>query len=208
MLREIRNVLTCVAVLVATAGHLHAELVFTEQAGGTSPVPFGTIDASGNKTYIGSGLDLGADSNREVQLLYAPNGDLYGYNQRQLGSGSKSWGRINPTTGTFTGIGNLSNDFEASFSPSRTLLAFDSSGTLFATGFTGSSTFGYGTYDLTTGAFTQTASGGTFATSMVGYPVAVPEPSSLVMFGILSIFMPFARRLSRSNRDSRHLSVN
>ena len=160
------------AVLVFATAQAQAALYFTGQAGG-SPVPFGAIDAAGNKTYIGSGLDLGTDGGGTVRLMHAPNGDLYGFNVTESG-GSRSWGRIDPITGAFTIVGDLSNDFftvnNGSFAREDNgyALAFDSGGTLFAMGYIGNNTHAYGTYDLTTGAFSQAATGpGPFATSLI-----------------------------------------
>jgi hypothetical protein len=169
--------LACVAMATALTTQAWGRLYFTDFAGGTSLVPFGTVDALGNKTYIGSGLDLGSDSNRSVRLLPSPNGDLYGFNLQRSGT-SNSWGRINPSTGAFTLIGDLRNTFSFRNAAPDFQAAFDADGTLFATGFSGSSTYKFGVLDVTTGSFSQTAvGGGRFAESLV----SVPEPSTFAM---------------------------
>ncbi len=54
---------------------------------------FGTVDATGNKTVIGTGINFG--SGAAEKLMFAPNGDLYGFDVSYAG-GSGAWGRIQP----------------------------------------------------------------------------------------------------------------
>ena len=94
--------LLLVAPLVLTAGAARAELFYTDSGGG-----FGTIDASGNKTPIGTGLQLPPDDvNPDIMLILAPDRTLYGLNvhARTSSAFDNTWGRIDPTTGTFTAI--------------------------------------------------------------------------------------------------------
>ena len=44
------------------------------------------------------------------KLMFAPNGNLYGFDVG-YGGGSGAWGSINPATGAFTQIGNLNTYF-------------------------------------------------------------------------------------------------
>ena len=69
---------------------------------------FGTVDSAGNTTTIATGLSFGGAG--AEKLMFAPNGDLYGFDVG-YGGGSGAWGRINPATGAFTQIGNLNTSF-------------------------------------------------------------------------------------------------
>ena len=74
--------------------------------------------------------------------------------------GGGAWGTISTTTGAFTQIGNLStsmlNPGTFGFTESNGCsFAFDSSGTLYATGYGPDSRSDFGTLDLTTGEFTR-----------------------------------------------------
>ncbi|HUG70323.1 MAG TPA: Calx-beta domain-containing protein, partial [Pirellulaceae bacterium] len=170
------------------------ELYFTEHAGGTTLVPFGTLDSSGNKTYVGAGLDLGTDSNRVVQLLAAPDGELYGFNVESTG-GSRSWGRIDTANGTFTTIGDLAAEFDMGAGLDKPVLSFTTSGELYTFGFIGSSTYKFGQLDLNTGAFTDVLNPAPhdFATSFAPAPqgdlyfVQHSGGTALVPFGVLDV---------------------
>ncbi len=118
---------------------------------------FGTIGATGTTTSIATGLRLGNASTE--RLMFAPNGTLYGFDTAPWGPGG-AWGTINRTTGAFTQIGNLSTSMmwpggDGFTEADGYSFAFNSSGTLYATGIGPDSRPDFGTLNLTTGAFTE-----------------------------------------------------
>jgi hypothetical protein len=167
---QARTLRSSVAVFLVVFGALMFGVVgrargggtyFTTWAPGLSSVPFGTINASGNTTPIGSGLNFGSgDENPCPQFLVAPNGTLYAFDTGALGN-IANWGTVNPTTGAFTKIGNLSSVFENGGYGGPPVLGFDSSGDLIACGYSTTNNPIFGTLSLTTGAFTSTADAST-----------------------------------------------
>ena len=135
-----------VAVLLAVFGVLMFAAVNQSRAesvyyaginnNGTS-YTFGTVNSAGQTTVIGTGLGFGGAG--AEKLMFAPNGDLYGFDVGYAG-GSGAWGRINPATGAFTQIGNLNTYFPNAIDHTETdgfSLAFGPSGILYATGWDG-----------------------------------------------------------------------
>ena len=117
----------------------------------------GTVDSAGHTSVIATGLTFGGAG--AENLMFAPNGSLYGFNVGYAG-GSGAWGSINPATGAFTQIGNLNAYFPSYEDHTETYgfsLAFASSGNLYVTGWDSSNNLDYGTLNLTTGAFTKIA---------------------------------------------------
>ncbi len=150
-----------------------------------SVAPFGTINSSGQKTPIGPGLNFGSITVPNFQV--APNGTLYAFDSEFGGK----WGSVNPTTGTFTQIGNLSTQF---YLGDLTLpaLVFDSAGELLASGYDTHDNPVFGILNLTTGAFQKTGSNGYQAVEGGENPGQVmvtltPEPSTFVLLGIGAI---------------------
>jgi len=129
-------------------------------AGGPNPVAFGRLDASGNTTPIGSGLNFGSSDSNLPQLLAAPNGTLYAFDTGSGIGDIGSWGSVNLSTGTFTKIGNLGSVFENGLQASP-VLEFDSAGNLIAAGYSNTGNPIFGTLNLTTGEFTSTANAST-----------------------------------------------
>ena len=180
------------ATLVCLAAPLAlGQTYYVTSASGTGAVPFGRIDALGNTSPIGSGLNFGSDNSPMPQLLAAPNGTLYAFDTG-CGNGSlQSWGTVNPATGAFTRIGNLGSVFDVG--TGTPALGFDSSGDLIAAGDSTTGSFIFGTLNVTTGAFTSTANASTYGTVLndlaqfsgfdgLGHIVTVvPEPSSLAL---------------------------
>lgn len=132
---------------------------YVQQAGGTGPVPFGTLDAdTGAMTPIGPGLELTADDiNRELDLLTAPDGSIWAFNRSECCGDANSFGRIDPSTGTLTLIGDLQDaGFDRmGFMFAPPVVGFTGTGELLVFGFIGSSTHKFGRLDTTTGAFTE-----------------------------------------------------
>ena len=62
----------------------------------------------GANDVLGTGLNFGGAG--AEKLMFAPNGNLYGFDV-DYGGGSGAWGTINPATGAFTQIGNLNTYF-------------------------------------------------------------------------------------------------
>ena len=168
-------------------------------------VPFGRIDASGNTTPIGSGLNFGSsDENATPQLLAAPNGTLYAFDTN-AGGAYQSWGTVNLTTGVFTKIGNLGSVF-GYMGQGSPILGFDSSGDLIAAGYSASNNPIFGTLSLTNGAFTSTANASTgvlndlalYSTESYGsghIATVVPEPTTLVLAIVCALgFVVYAER--------------
>jgi hypothetical protein len=161
-----------------------ADTVYYAGTSNGSTWSFGTVDSAGTKTPIATGLSFGGAG--AEKLMFAPNGDLYGFDVGYAG-GSGSWGRINPATGAFTQIGNLSTYFPSGIDHTETQgfsLAFGPSGNLYATGYTGvgPAWFDYGTLDLTTGAFTKLAASPLLYAGSLASPV--PEPSTVLLLGV------------------------
>jgi len=177
-------------VCVAASQSL-GDTFYATGTGGIRVVPFGRIDASGNTTPIGSGLNFGSsDENATPQLLAAPNGTLYAFDTN-AGGAYQSWGTVNPTTGVFTKIGNLGSVFGYAGQGSP-ILGFDSSGDLIAAGYSTTNNPIFGTLNLTTGAFTSTANASTgvlndlaeYSTESYGsghIVTVVPEPSAIAL---------------------------
>ena len=160
---------------------------------------FGTVNSAGQTTVIGTGLGFGGAG--AEKLMFAPNGDLYGFDVGYAG-GSGAWGRINPVTGAFTQIGNLNTYFPNAIDHTETdgfSLAFGPSGTLYATGWDGNSSgkMEYGTLSLTTGAFTEIAASPVSWAGSLASPV--PEPSTFVLLGV-GAFGVFGYRSWRSRK--------
>jgi hypothetical protein len=185
---------------------------YATSAGGYSPVPFGKIDASGSTTPIGGGLNFGtgvSSANPSPELLVAPNGTLYAFDASIAGNFGPvgPWGAVNPTTGVFTKIGDLSSVFTGTANGGP-VLGFDSAGDLIAAGYSDNMTPIFGTLNLTTGAFTSTANASTgdllglaetaYDAGGMGHIVTiVPEPSVAVLLatGLLTLAgCAFARR--------------
>jgi hypothetical protein len=152
----------------------------------------GTVNGAGNKTPIATGLTFGGAG--AEKLIFAPNGTLYGFDV-ETGGGSDAWGSINPATGAFTQIGNLDNYFPPAIAQHNEnngfSLAFGSSGTLYVTGKVAPGTYKFGTLDLTTGAFTNIAASPVGLLGSIAAPV--PEPSTIVLFGIAVISLAACR---------------
>jgi hypothetical protein len=170
-------------LMFGAAGRTRADnLYYTTTTNGTTWT-FGTLSSTGNTTPIGSGMPLNSSGEK---LMFGPNGTLYGFDV--MGGG---WGTINPSTGTYTQTGNLSNAFPFNgnfgFNESQGFsLAFGSSGTLYATGWGTDGYSDFGTLNLTTGAFTKVSS--PFGIWNEGSLAAsIPEPSTLALFGVAAI---------------------
>ncbi len=144
---------------------------------------FGTVNSAGQTTVIGTGLGFGGAG--AEKLMFAPNGDLYGFDV-DYGGGTGAWGRINPATGSFTQIGNLNTYFPAGAGDYTEQygfsLAFGSSGNLYVAGYDSSGNYDYGTLSLTTGAYTKIAASPLGAEGSLAS--AVPEPSTIVLLGV------------------------
>ncbi len=170
---------------LAAANRARADDVYYAGTNNGASWTFGTVNSAGQTTTIGAGLSFGGGE--AEKLMFAPNGNLYGFDVEE-GGGSGAWGSINTATGAFTKIGNL-NTYFPSFADHNEnwgfSLAFGSSGNLYVTGYDSSGNFDYGTLSLTTGAFTK------IAASPVGesgsLASAVPEPSTFILSGIGAI---------------------
>ncbi len=147
---------------------------------------FGTVDSAGNTTILGTGLSFGGAG--AEKLMFAPNGTLYGFDV-DYGGGSGAWGSINPLTGAFHQIGNLNTYFPDGLDHNENYgfsLALGPSGTLYATGYDGSSNlFDYGTLNLTTGAFTAIAASPVQYEGSLAAPT--PEPGTLALLAVGAI---------------------
>ncbi len=156
---------------------------------------FGTVDASGQKTVIGTGLNFG--SGVTEKLMFAPNGNLYGFDASYDGMGSGAWGRINPATGAFTQIGNLYTYFPHGSDHTEAMgfsLAFNPSGNLYATGWGTDGKMDYGTLNLTTGAFTKIAASPVMYSGSLASPIPEPSTFALLAAGALSLLAYAWRR--------------
>jgi hypothetical protein len=151
---------------------------------GNNPVTFGTVDSSGNTTTIASGVNYG--NGYAEKLMFAPNGNLYAFDVPEGGGGE--WGRVNPATGAFTQIGNLSTYFPnfLDYNESRGFsLAFGPSGNLYVTGYGSDNNYDYGTLNLTTGTFTKISVSPVGGAGSLAAPL--PEPSTIILLGIGAI---------------------
>jgi hypothetical protein len=158
-------------------------LYFVGDHYGSTNYVFGTVDSAGNTTTIATGLTFGGA--QAEKLVFAPNGTLYGFD---VGYGNGAWGTINPATGSFTQIGNLSTAFsswnylDGYNEPNGFSLAFGPSGSLYATGWDLNNNLVYGTLSLTTGAFTKIATSPVLYAGSIAAPI--PEPSTIVLLGV------------------------
>jgi hypothetical protein len=192
-MRVLNLVLAAVVCALGAAGQAWAAdtMYYAGQANnGTWNV--GTIGVTGTTTSIATGLSLG-NANTE-RLMFAPNGTLYGFDTAENGIGlGGAWGTINPTTGAFMQIGNLSTSMESPGGGGFTegngcSFAFDSSGTLYVTGYGPDYRTDFGTLNLTTGAFTKISSS-PFGWNAGSIAIDVPEPSMFVLLGIGAVTM-------------------
>ncbi len=161
---------------------------------------FGTVDATGHATTIATGLNYGSGGVAE-KLMFAPDGTLYGFDVNYAG-GSGAWGRINTATGAFTQVGNLNTVFGAGLDHTETFgfsLAFDPSGTLYATGYNqydSGGKFDFGTLNTTTGAFTKISTSplGQGESGSIAAPIPEPSTFALLAAGALSVLTYVWRR--------------
>jgi hypothetical protein len=114
---------------------------------------------------------------------------------------------INTTTGAFTQIGNLNTSmgYPGSFGFTEAdgySFAFDSSGTLYATGFGPDYQVDFGTLNLTTGAFTKISTAPFNYSGIGSIAIDVPEPSMFVLLGA-GAFAVFAHRWARKRAKRR-----
>ncbi len=115
---------------------------------------FGTINASGQTTPIGSGLSLWPDS--APILLESPAGTLYAFTAWGVQNSTLGpWGTISPQTGVFTQMGNFGSAFEGTGN-GPPALAFDSAGDLIAVGLGPGYVPTVLDLNVTTGAYTTT----------------------------------------------------
>jgi len=97
-------VLAATLVAFAAADRARADtLYYVSETGGTSST-FGTVDSSGHTTTIATGINFGGYGEK---LMFAPNGTPYVFDVVEE-TRTGAWGRINPATGAFTQIGDLS----------------------------------------------------------------------------------------------------
>ncbi len=157
-MRVLNLFLAVVLCALAVADWARADSLYYAGTNNGNTYSFGTVDATGNKTVIGTGINFG--TNTAEKLMFAPDGTLYGFDVSYAG-GSGAWGRINPATGALTQIGNLNTVFGLGNDRTETFgfsLAFGASGNLYVTGYNpADSRMDYGTLSLTTGAFTKIA---------------------------------------------------
>jgi hypothetical protein len=187
---KLQNLIIAAALLaLAAADRATADNVYYAGIPNGSTWNFGTLDSAGHATTIATGLSFGGAG--AEKLMFAPNGDLYGFGV-DYGGGSGAWGRINPATGAFTQIGNLNTYFPSFLDHNENYgfsLAFGPSGTLYATGYGNDGYADYGTLSLTTGAFTKIAAS-PFGYDAGSIAIAIPEPSMFVMLaaGAIALF--------------------
>jgi len=175
-------VLAAALFALAAADRVRADDVYYVGNTNGSSYSFGTVNSAGQTTVLGKGLTFGGAG--AEQLMFAPNGTLYGFDVA-YGGGSGAWGSINTATGAFTQIGDLNTyfpyyggDHNANYGFS---LAFGPSGNLYVSGSDVNNNFVYGTLSLTSGAFTEIAASPVgFAGSLAN---TVPEPSTFVLLG-------------------------
>ena len=164
---RVQNLILVAALLVLAvpaADRARADSLYYAGTNNGQTYSFGTVDSAGNKTQIATGVNFG--SGAVEKLMFAPNGNLYGFDVSYVG-GSGVWGRINPATGAFTQTGNLNTYFPGAAADHTEdfgfSLAFGPSGDLYAAGWGSDNKLDFGTLDLTTGAFTK------ISASPVGY---------------------------------------
>jgi hypothetical protein len=156
------NTLFVVVSRLAVAGNTY--YIDRDRTVANSPVVFGTIDAVGNKTPIGPGINW--VPSEPPRLEAGPNGGLYIFDGGELGNSVtqlSAWGSIDPSTGVFTQIGNFDTVFTgADRGEAQLVIGFNAQGSLTATGIPNvlpndNYQAIFGTYNLTTGEFQQTA---------------------------------------------------